>query len=147
LANFLSISPNQTKFFAVCWPLPAGLFCRNTGSVSTHGVPAGGGMGPHLNLNDIGRNCLLGNRKKIAKFLMKTFTCRSTFLYAFNEPANSFYQTARVLLSRVSYIWSHIFSENLVNFLFTRKNGIAYRFIFQVYLIVNIFSGLCADII
>jgi hypothetical protein len=38
-------------------------------------------MGPHLNLIDIGRNCLLGNRKKIAKFLMRTFTCRSTFLY------------------------------------------------------------------
>jgi hypothetical protein len=36
---------------------------------------------PQLNLNDIGRNCLLGNRKKIAKFLMRTFTCRSTFLY------------------------------------------------------------------
>jgi hypothetical protein len=34
-----------------------------------------------LNLNDIGRNSLLGNRKKIAKFLMRTFTCRSTFLY------------------------------------------------------------------
>jgi hypothetical protein len=33
-------------------------------------------------LNDIGRNCLQGNRKKIAKFLMRTFTCRSTFLYA-----------------------------------------------------------------
>jgi hypothetical protein len=32
-------------------------------------------------LNDIGRNSLLGNRKKIAKFLMRTFTCRSTFLY------------------------------------------------------------------
>jgi hypothetical protein len=32
-------------------------------------------------LNDIGRNCLLGYRKKIAKFLMRTFTCRSTFLY------------------------------------------------------------------
>jgi hypothetical protein len=32
-------------------------------------------------LNDIGRNCLLGNRKKIAKFLMRAFTCRSTFLY------------------------------------------------------------------
>ncbi len=29
----------------------------------------------------IGRNCLLGNGKKIAKFLMRTFTCRSTFLY------------------------------------------------------------------
>jgi hypothetical protein len=33
-------------------------------------------------LNDIGRNSLLGNRKKIARFLMRTFTCRSTFLYA-----------------------------------------------------------------
>ncbi len=30
---------------------------------------------------DIGRNCLLGNRKKVAKFLMRTLTCRSTFLY------------------------------------------------------------------
>jgi hypothetical protein len=29
----------------------------------------------------IGRNCLLGNGKKIAKFSMRTFTCRSTFLY------------------------------------------------------------------
>jgi hypothetical protein len=38
-------------------------------------------MGPQLNLNDTGRNCLLGNRKKIAKFLMRTFTCRSTFIY------------------------------------------------------------------
>jgi hypothetical protein len=35
-------------------------------------------------LNDIGRNSLLENRKKIAKFLMRTFTCRSTFLYALN---------------------------------------------------------------
>ncbi len=32
-------------------------------------------------LHDIGRNSLLGNRKKIAKFLMSTFTYRSTFLY------------------------------------------------------------------
>ncbi len=31
--------------------------------------------------NDIGRNFLLGYRKKIAKFLMRTFTYRSTFLY------------------------------------------------------------------
>ncbi len=31
--------------------------------------------------NDIGRNCLLGYRKKIAKFLIRTFTCRSTFFY------------------------------------------------------------------
>jgi hypothetical protein len=34
-------------------------------------------------LNDIGRNSSLGNRKKIAKFLMRTFACRSTFLYDF----------------------------------------------------------------
>jgi hypothetical protein len=32
-------------------------------------------------LNDIGRISLLGKRKKIAKFLMRTFTYRSTFLY------------------------------------------------------------------
>jgi hypothetical protein len=32
-------------------------------------------------LNDIGRNFLLGNGKKIAKFLMRTFACCSTFLY------------------------------------------------------------------
>jgi hypothetical protein len=32
-------------------------------------------------LNDIGRNFLLRSRKKIAKCLMRTFTCRSTFLY------------------------------------------------------------------
>ncbi len=32
-------------------------------------------------LNDIGRNSLLGYRKKIAKYLMRSFTCRSTFLY------------------------------------------------------------------
>ncbi len=40
---------------------------------------------PQLNLNDICRNSLLGNRKKIAKFLMRTFTCRSTFLYDLNH--------------------------------------------------------------
>ncbi len=32
--------------------------------------------------NYIGRNSLLGNSKKTAKFLMSTFTCCSTFLYA-----------------------------------------------------------------
>jgi hypothetical protein len=31
--------------------------------------------------NDIGRNCLLGHRKKIAKCLMRIFTCCSSFLY------------------------------------------------------------------
>ncbi len=34
---------------------------------------------------NIGRNCLLGNRKKIAKFLMRTFTSHSTFLYGRGE--------------------------------------------------------------
>jgi hypothetical protein len=42
-------------------------------------------------LNDIGRKSLLGNRKKIAKFLMRTFTCRSTFLYDVEpQPAYDF---------------------------------------------------------
>ncbi len=36
--------------------------------------------------NDIGGNFLLGHRKKIAKFLMRTFTCRSTFLYGADSP-------------------------------------------------------------
>jgi hypothetical protein len=35
-----------------------------------------------LILNDIDRSFLLGRRKKIAKCLMRNFTCRSTFLYA-----------------------------------------------------------------
>ncbi len=39
--------------------------------------------------NDISRNFLLGNRKKIAKFLMRTFTCRSTFLYTENGVMDS----------------------------------------------------------
>ncbi len=37
-----------------------------------------------LNFSDISRNCLLGTRKKIAKFLMRTFTCLSTFSSMFN---------------------------------------------------------------
>ncbi len=36
-------------------------------------------------LNGIGRKSLLGNGKKIAKFLMRTFTYRSTFLYAWTN--------------------------------------------------------------
>ncbi len=37
-------------------------------------------------MNDISRNFLLRNRKKIAKFLMRTFTCCSTFPYDMDEP-------------------------------------------------------------
>ncbi len=87
LANFLSISPNQTKFLPSGLPVPAGLFCQNTGSVSTHGVGRGDGSWWRLvtqqadKPNDIGRNFLLGNRKKTAKFLMRTFTYRSIFFY------------------------------------------------------------------
>jgi hypothetical protein len=35
--------------------------------------------------NDIGRNCLLGHGKKRAKFLLRIFTCRSTFLYGLKQ--------------------------------------------------------------
>jgi hypothetical protein len=38
-------------------------------------------------LNGIGRKSLLGNGKNIAKFLMRTFTYRSTFLYARTSPS------------------------------------------------------------
>jgi hypothetical protein len=31
--------------------------------------------------NATGRNCLMGHRKKIAKIVMRNFTCSSTFLY------------------------------------------------------------------
>jgi hypothetical protein len=34
---------------------------------------------------NIGRNFMPGNRKRIAKCLMRTFTCRSTFLYGPNN--------------------------------------------------------------
>jgi hypothetical protein len=39
-------------------------------------------------VSDIRRNCLLGNRKKEATFLMRSFTCRSTFLYGMDRPEN-----------------------------------------------------------
>jgi hypothetical protein len=49
-------------------------------------------------LNDIGRNSLQGNRKKIAKFSMRTFTCRSTFLYALYSTLDTVqYHKARIL--------------------------------------------------
>jgi len=54
------------------------------GEYCTHSV-GGGMMTTSDKLLDISRNSLLGNRKKIAKFLMRTFTCRSTFLYALDQ--------------------------------------------------------------
>ncbi len=118
LANFLSISPNQTPIFAVCLPGPSWKFLpflfllilyslpymytlhnvhvfTPTGTVQ-YVISCAVNLWLQLHtcfltmrskhasseiLNDIGRNSLLGNRKKIAKFLMRTFTCRSTFLY------------------------------------------------------------------
>ncbi len=56
-------------------------------SVITQGMGHGGGGGVdkkrtnRLIFNYHGLNTLLGKRKKIAKFLMRTFTYRSTFLY------------------------------------------------------------------
>ncbi len=44
----------------------------------------------------MGRNCLLGHRKKIAKFLMRTFTCLSTFLYG--QPQRSILIDQRTVL-------------------------------------------------
>ncbi len=119
LANFLSISPNQTPVCAVCLPGPSWTFLPflfllilysllymytlynvhvltptwTVQYVISCAVNIRLQLYPcfltmrskHTSskiLNDIiGRNCLLGNRKTIAKFLMRTFTCRSTFLY------------------------------------------------------------------
>ncbi len=131
LANFLSISPNQTPVFAVClpghttlhyttlhwttlhWTFLPFLFLLILYSLpyiytlynvhvltSTYTVQYVISCAVNIRLqlytcfltirskhtsskilNDIGRNSLLGNRKKIAKFLMRTFTCLSTFLY------------------------------------------------------------------
>ncbi len=123
LANFLSISPNQTPVFAVCLPCPSWTFlpflflrilyslpymytlynvhvltltCTVQYVIScavnkrlqlyTCFLTMRSKHASSKNLNDIGRNSLLGNRKKIAKFLMRTFTCRSTFLYGLTCP-------------------------------------------------------------
>ncbi len=55
--------------------------------------------------SDIGRNCLLGNRKKKNKFLKRTFTCRSTFLYGNSQLVP--------LLSTVLYSRDHLL-ENIL---------------------------------
>ena len=118
LANFLSISPNQTPVFAACLPGLSWTFLPFLFLLILYSLPLYTLYNVHVLtptctvqyviscavyirlqlytcfltmrskhasskiLNDIGRNSLLGNRKKIAKFLMRTFTCRSFFLYA-----------------------------------------------------------------
>ncbi len=55
---------------------------RRAVSCAVFGQPLQGAPTQHSwILNTIGRNWLLGHRQKIAKFVMSTFTCRSTFLY------------------------------------------------------------------
>ncbi len=54
--------------------------------------------------SDMGENFLLGNRKKIAKFLMRTFACHSTFLYSFPL---TWPFPVRILLS-VRYVLSNV---------------------------------------
>jgi hypothetical protein len=61
-------------------------------------------------LNDIGRNSLLGNRKKMAKFLMRTFTCRSTFLYA-SVPFRPRTKLKRVSISRTLGMYEYDFTK------------------------------------
>ncbi len=86
---FLQTKPSFCRLFAG----PSWTFLPKYLLVCVHTVwGRGGGMGHDGESwrlvtqqadepNDIGRNFLLGYRKKIAKFLMRTFTCRSTFLY------------------------------------------------------------------
>ncbi len=57
LLNLWGVNLSSPSCFSLC------SFCF-WGEVSNSGI-----------LNDIGRNSLLGNRKKIAKFLIRTFAC------------------------------------------------------------------------
>jgi hypothetical protein len=57
----------------------------------------------------IARNCLLGNGKKIAKFLMRTFTCRSTFLYGAHGAQINFGD----LTPYVTYVCTYNIAEHL----------------------------------
>ncbi len=138
LANFLSISPNQTPVFAVCLPGPSWTFLPFLFRLILYSLPYMYTLynvhvltptctvqyviscavnirlqlytcfltmrSKHASskiLNDIGGNSLLGNRKKIAKFLMRTFTCRSTFLYAFSafQSLNVRHQSLTVVIN------------------------------------------------
>jgi hypothetical protein len=70
------------------------------GSVITQGMGGRGSDNKQTNswiLNDLGRNSLLGKRKKIAKFLMRTFTYRSTFLYGCDSA-----QLSDIILKKVN---------------------------------------------
>jgi hypothetical protein len=67
-----------TKYF---WPSSCSDLHRVWGRVGNDGDYWHNKQTNSWILNDIGRNSLLGKRKKIAKFLMRTFTYRSTFLY------------------------------------------------------------------
>ncbi len=58
-------------------------------------------------LNVIGRNFLLGSRRIIAKCLMRTFTCRSTFLYGKSKDYHTFNTVRQALPDwRPSWCWA-----------------------------------------
>ncbi len=65
----------------------------------------GPNMHPLKILNYIGRNSLLGNRKKIAKFVMRTFTCRSTFLYAWSIRGKNWFACWAYASGTDAYDW------------------------------------------
>ncbi len=118
LTNFLSISPNQTKFLPTVCLVPGGLFChyskrrlqriQNVQERKRHWkkrhqifkLPnlSGNQLITHylllslfllflgisfqqLNFEWYRQKLLAGKWKKVAIFLIRTFTCRSTFLY------------------------------------------------------------------
>jgi hypothetical protein len=111
LANFLSISPNQTRFLpSVCLvpgldfsAIPVSNSAVSSGRLSTYTFLdfkvvkwAVSSLLILPTAEFFGRNCLLENRKKIliAKFLMRSFTCRSTFLYGMDRPETDRYIAA-----------------------------------------------------
>jgi hypothetical protein len=95
----------------------------------------------YLNLECYCRNCLLGHRKKIAKFLMRTFTYRSTFLYGFRELFFELYRPLRaafiVSLKRTDP--STTFMENSsLHCKFTEYSFLLCKFIENSYLLCKL---------
>jgi hypothetical protein len=74
-------------------------------------------------LNDIGGNSLLGIRKKIAKFLMRTFTYRSIFLYDYLALYWSFSSGVGIKFAKSSSQWeARAKSEEMSQTLLSNQN-------------------------
>jgi hypothetical protein len=77
----------------------------------------------------IGRNCLVGNGKKIAKFLMRTFTCRSTFLDGGDRCLFTFLSSRCVFLNIFPF---PVFKAQLIGDWYENRRGSPNTIIFLI---------------